>query len=133
MSNLASTAHHSPHSIANAMWSTIRFRRSKDSKGWALVGIPVRIYPLIVMRLFEQRAKFIDKHETGPFISLLFEAPSPLAAKLASVFPAPPGCEALSIAAKGDRILSGKAAQSPKAIRQNLDPMDQMQMQPGAA
>jgi hypothetical protein len=74
--------------------------------------------------LFELQARFIDKHEDGQFISLLFEAPSPVAARLALAFPAPPGCDALSVAEGGDRILSGRAANSSKARRQALDPID---------
>jgi hypothetical protein len=103
-------------------WSTIRFRRAKDSKGWALLGIPQQVYPVVALRLFEQQARLVSRHDDGTFTSLLFEAPPPLAAKLACVFPAPPGCEALRIAETGDRILSGKASKSTRAIYQRPDP-----------
>ncbi len=102
-------------------WETIRFRRAKDSKGWALLGIPHQVYPLIVTRLFEQRAKLIQKHDAEEFVSILFEAPATLAAKLALAFPAPPGCEVLKIAPTRDRVLSGKAANSKKALQQAMD------------
>ncbi|ASC74001.1 hypothetical protein XM38_049750 [Halomicronema hongdechloris C2206] len=103
-------------------WSTIRFRRAKDRKGWALLGIPQPVYPLVALRLFELRARLMSRHDDGSFISVLFEAPPAVAAKLARVFPAPPGCEALKVSESGDRILSGKAAKSTKAIAQRLDP-----------
>jgi len=103
-------------------WSTIRFRRAKDAKGWALLGIPQSVYPLVALRLFELRARLISRHDDGAFVSVLFEAPPAVAAKLACVFPAPPGCEALKISESGERILSGKAAKSAKAIAQRLDP-----------
>ncbi|MEM6840356.1 MAG: hypothetical protein AAGF66_01605 [Cyanobacteria bacterium P01_H01_bin.119] len=120
-----------------AAWSSIRFRRAKEKKGWALLGIPSQVYPLVALRLFEQRARLIDHHQTGPFDSVLFEAPPALAAKLACVFPAPPGCEVLKIAERGDRILSGKAAKSAKAIAQAPDPSEalsnDMQILPAVA
>ncbi|MBD0335795.1 MAG: hypothetical protein ICV62_09915 [Cyanobacteria bacterium Co-bin13] len=103
-------------------WSTIRFRRAKDSKGWALLGIPQQVYPVVALRLFEQQARLMGRHDDGSFTSVLFEAPPTLAAKLACVFPAPPGCEALKIAETGDRILSGKVPKSIKAIYQRPDP-----------
>ncbi|HEY9878874.1 MAG TPA: hypothetical protein V6D29_10485 [Leptolyngbyaceae cyanobacterium] len=103
-------------------WATIRFRRAKDSQGWALLGIPPEIYPAIAVRLFELQARLISRYDDGPFTSLLFEAPPPVAAKLACVFPAPPGCEALRISETGDRILSGRTAQSAKGIYQQPDP-----------
>lgn len=102
-------------------WSTLRFRRAKDVKGWALLGIPIPLYPLVVQRLFEQKARFIAKHRSGSFMSLLFEAPPALAATLAMTFPAPPGCEALAVNEGGSRILSGKASQSSKARFQLVD------------
>lgn len=104
------------------LWSTIRFRRSKDKKGWALIGIPSQVYPLVALRLFEEKARLIELYQSEVFTSLLFEASPALAARLAGVFPAPPGCETLKIAETGDRILSGKAANSPKAISQLPDP-----------
>ncbi|MBD2260461.1 hypothetical protein [Pseudanabaena sp. FACHB-2040] len=103
-------------------WSTIRFRRAKDSKGWALLGIPQQVYPVVALRLFEQQARLLSRHNDGSFTSVLFEAPPPLAAKLACVFPAPPGCEALRIAETGDRILPGKASKAVNAIYQQPDP-----------
>ena len=96
-------------------WSTLRFRRAKDSRGWALLGIPSPLYPLVLRRLFEEKAKFIAKHAEGGFVSLLFEAPPPLAATLALTFPAPPGCDPLVINESGSRILAGQAAKSSKA------------------
>ncbi|MCG8364853.1 MAG: hypothetical protein MJA27_16180 [Pseudanabaenales cyanobacterium] len=105
-------------------WSTIRFRRAREKKGWALLGIPCNIYPLVALRLFERQARLINRHQDGPFVSLLFEASPALAANLACVFPAPPGCEVLRIAESGDRILSGKAAKSSKALSQQIDPVD---------
>ncbi|NJN03193.1 MAG: hypothetical protein HC816_12400 [Leptolyngbyaceae cyanobacterium RM1_1_2] len=107
-----------------AAWSTIRFRRAKEKKGWALLGIPSQVYPLVALRLFELQARLIEQHNSAPFISLLFEAPPAVSAKLACAFPAPPGCEALKISESGDRILSGKAAQSAKALSQQPDPAD---------
>ncbi|MEB3359825.1 MAG: hypothetical protein VKK04_24075 [Synechococcales bacterium] len=105
-----------------SLWSTVRFRRAKNSKAWALLGIPRQGYPQVVQRLFEQQAKFLDKYEDEQFVSLLFEAPPILSAKLALTFPAPPGCEALSVAATGDRILAGRAAGAANALRQAVDP-----------
>ncbi len=99
-------------------WSTLRFRRVKDHKGWVLLGIPLSLYPLVVQRLFEHQAKFISKHRNGAFVNLLFEAPQALAATLALTFPAPPGCDALIINEKGDRILSGSTSRSDKARSQ---------------
>lgn len=107
-----------------SIWSTVRFRRAKDKKGWALLGIPAQLYPLIAFRLFELRARLLSRHEEGSFVSVLFEGPPALAARLACTFPAPPGCEVLKVAASGERILSGKAAKSPKAIAQAPDPQD---------
>lgn len=103
-------------------WSTIRFRRAKDSKGWALLGIPQQVYPVVALRLFEQQARLLSRHDDGAFTSLLFEAPPPLAAKLACVFPAPPGCETLRVSETGDRILTGKSTKSTKGIYQRPDP-----------
>lgn len=123
MSSLAVDS--TPHiSTCPPAWSTIRFRRAREKKGWALLGIPHTLYPLVALRLFERQARLISQHQDGPFISLLFEAPPTLAAKLACVFPAPPGCDVLKIAESGDRILSGKAAKSAKALSQRVDPVD---------
>lgn len=124
MSTLATSPHSSTLSGMTCPpgWATIRFRRAKDRQGWALLGIPQQVYPLVAVRLFELQARLISRHDEGAFTSLLFEAPPPVAAKLACVFPAPPGCEALSIAETGDRILSGKAAKSAKALSQRPDP-----------
>lgn len=105
-------------------WAPIRFRRAKDKKGWAMLGIPNQVYPLVALRLFELKARLLGRYDDGVFTSLMFEAPPAVAAKLACVFPAPPGCEPLRIAQSCDRILSGKAAKSPKAITQRLDPSD---------
>lgn len=105
-------------------WASIRFRRARDRKGWALLGIPVRVYPLVALRLFELKARLLSRHDDGAFTSLMFEASPAVAAKLACVFPAPPGCEALKIAPSGDRILTGQAAKSAKAIVQRHDPTD---------
>ncbi|MFZ4665788.1 MAG: hypothetical protein ACOYME_05140 [Prochlorotrichaceae cyanobacterium] len=76
-------------------WSTLRFRRAKDHKGWVLLAIPLSLYPLVVQRLFEHQAKFISKHRNGAFVNLLFEAPQALVSTLALTFPAPPGCDPL--------------------------------------
>jgi hypothetical protein len=102
-------------------WTTVRFRRAKDIKAWALLGIPVPLYPIVVQRLFERQARFLAKHHRGRYISLLFEAPADLAAVLATTFAAPPGCEVLSVNETGDRVLFGKAAQSGRARRQSKD------------
>ena len=107
--------------ISSVIWSTVRFRRAKVKKGWVLLGIPMRLYPGVAMRLFDQQAKLIERYQEGGFVSVLFEAPPILSAKLAGVFPAPPGCEALKISASGDRVLSGKAARSANAITQAID------------
>ncbi|HEY9763735.1 MAG TPA: hypothetical protein V6D07_14480 [Trichocoleus sp.] len=103
-------------------WATIRFRRAKDSKGWALLGIPQEVYPAVAVRLFELQARLVNRYDDGSYTSLLFDAPPPVAAKLACVFPAPPGCETLKISETGDRILSGKLTQSVKGISQQPDP-----------
>lgn len=108
--------------FASPTWATVRFRRAKVKKGWALLGIPRQIYPLVALRLFELQAKLINRHEAEGFMNLLFEASPVVAAKLACAFPAPPGCEVLKISESGDRILSGKAAKSTKAIAQRPDP-----------
>jgi hypothetical protein len=76
--------------------------------------------------LFEQKARFIAKHNGGAFISLLFEAPPALAATLAMAFPAPPGCEALAVNESGNRILSGKAAKSAKARLQEIETIPEL-------
>lgn len=121
MSSLAT-----PHDIsfASPIWETVRFRRAKEKKGWALLGIPQQVYPLVALRLFELQVKLISRHEAEGFMSLLFEASPHVAAKLACVFPAPPGCEVLKVSESGDRILSGKAAKSAKAIAQRPDPSE---------
>lgn len=122
MSNLAATA--ADVSFSSPVWETVRFRRAKEKKGWALLGIPQQVYPLVAVRLFELQAKLINQHEAEGFTNLLFEAPPNVAAKLACAFPAPPGCEVLKVAESGDRILSGKAAKSAKAIAQRPDPSE---------
>ncbi|MGA0198577.1 MAG: hypothetical protein ACO3NK_05525 [Prochlorotrichaceae cyanobacterium] len=101
-------------------WSTLRFRRAKDQKGWVLLGIPLSLYSLVVQRLFEEQAKFIAKYRVGGFVNLLFEAPQTLAATLAMTFPAPPGAEPLVVNEKGDRILSGSSLRSEKARIQTI-------------
>ncbi|HEY9887719.1 MAG TPA: hypothetical protein V6D02_04915 [Candidatus Obscuribacterales bacterium] len=122
MSHLTTTV--ADVSFTSPVWETVRFRRAKEKKGWALLGIPQQVYPLVALRLFELQAKLISRHEAEGFTNLLFDAPASVAAKLACAFPAPPGCEALRVAETGDRILSGKAAQSAKAIAQRPDPAD---------
>ena len=122
MSTLAAAA--SNASFASPIWQSVRFRRAKEKKGWALLGIPQQVYPLVAFRLFELQAKLISRHEAEGFTNLLFEAPPNVAAKLACAFPAPPGCDVLKVAESGDRILSGKAAKSPKAIAQRPDPSE---------
>ncbi|MGA1602454.1 MAG: hypothetical protein ACO4CG_09220 [Prochlorothrix sp.] len=110
-----------PKPYRNDRWSSLRFRRAKDSRGWALLGIPNPLYPLVIQRLFEEKAKFIAKHADGGFVSLLFEAPPTLAATLALTFPAPPGCAPLVINESGSRILAGQAAKSTRAQYQICD------------
>ncbi|RZM82719.1 hypothetical protein [Leptolyngbya iicbica] len=122
MTGLATTT--ADVSFASPVWETVRFRRAKEKKGWALLGIPQQVYPLVALRLFELQAKLINRHEAEGFTNLLFEAPPSVAAKLACAFPAPPGCDVLKVAESGDRILSGKAAKSAKAIAQRPDPSD---------
>jgi hypothetical protein len=122
MSSLVATA--SEVSFSSPVWQTVRFRRAKEKKGWALLGIPDQVYPLVAFRLFELQAKLISRHEAEGFTNLLFEAPPNVAAKLACAFPAPPGCDVLKVSESGDRILSGKAAKSSKAIAQRPDPSD---------
>ena len=122
MSNLAAAS--TSVSFSSPVWQTVRFRRAKEKKGWALLGVPQQVYPLVAVRLFELQARLINRHEAEGFTNLLFEAPPPVAAKLACAFPAPPGCEVLKVAESGDRILSGKAAKSAKAIAQRPDPSD---------
>lgn len=122
MSNLAAAP--ANISFSSPVWQTVRFRRAKEKKGWALLGIPQQVYPLVALRLFELQARLINRHEAEGFTNLLFEAPPPVAAKLACAFPAPPGCEVLKVAESGDRILSGKAAKSAKAIAQRPDPSE---------
>lgn len=100
-------------------WATLRFRRAKDVRGWALLGIPMPLYPRVMQRLFEQQARFIQRHEQGKFVSILFEAPTSLAARLALTFPAPDGHTVLSTNEAGDRILYGKFANSPRAQHQS--------------
>lgn len=110
--------------LTSSAWSTVRFRRARDKKGWALLGVPQPIYPAVAVRLFELQARLISRHEMDGFTSVLLEAPSTVAEKLACVFPAPPGCEVLKVSESCDRILSGKAANSAKAIAQRPDPSD---------
>ncbi len=100
-------------------WATVRFRRAKDVRGWALLGIPLPLYPQVMQRLFEQQARFINKHHQGEFVSVLFEAPTALAAELALTFPSPAGHGSLSTNEAGDRILYGKFANSPRAQHQS--------------
>jgi len=122
MANL--TATNADVSFSSPVWQTVRFRRAKEKKGWALVGIPQQVYPLVALRLFELQVRLINRHEAEGFTNLLFEAPPTVAARLACAFPAPPGCEVLKVAESGDRVLSGKAAKSPKAITQRPDPSE---------
>lgn len=122
MTNL--TASTAQVSFSSPIWETVRFRRAKEKKGWALLGIPEPAYPLVAVRLFELQAKLINQHQAEGFTNLLFEAPPNVAAKLACAFPAPPGCEVLKVSESGDRILSGKAAKSAKAIAQRPDPSE---------
>jgi hypothetical protein len=122
MSTLAVT--NTEVSFNSPVWQTVRFRRAKEKKGWALLGVPQQIYPIVAFRLFELQAKLISRHEAEGFTNLLFEAPPNVAAKLACAFPAPPGCDVLKVSESGDRILSGKAAKSSKAIAQRSDPSE---------
>jgi hypothetical protein len=122
MSTLAVT--NTEVSFNSPVWQTVRFRRAKEKKGWALLGVPQQIYPMVAFRLFELQAKLISRHEAEGFTNLLFEAPPNVAAKLACAFPAPPGCDVLKVSESGDRILSGKAAKSSKAIAQRSDPSE---------
>lgn len=101
--------------VVTSSWATLRFRRSKDVKGWALLGIPQVLYPGVMQPLFERQARFIEKHDRGGFVNVLFEAPVTLAARLALAFPAPPSCEPLVVNQAGNRLLYGRFAQSAKA------------------
>jgi hypothetical protein len=121
---MAATLTHPISELSHPLWSTVRFRRARDKKGWALLGIPPQIYPLVVVRLFELKARLLHRYDNEGFVSLLFEASPAVAAKLACVFPAPPGCAVLKVAETGDRILSGKAANAASAIAQRPDPTD---------
>ncbi len=107
--------------VVTSSWATLRFRRSKDVKGWALLGIPQALYPDVMQPLFERQTRFIEKHGQGEFVNVLFEAPVALAARLALAFPAPPSCEPLVVNQAGNRLLYGKFAQSAKARRQALE------------
>ncbi len=111
-------------SFASPLWETVRFRRAKEKKGWVLLGVPQQVYPLVALRLFELQAKLINRHEAEGFTNILFEAPPSVSAKLACAFPAPPGCDVLKVSESGDRVLSGKAAKSPKAVAQRPDPSE---------
>lgn len=107
--------------VVTSPWSTLRFRRSKDVKGWALLGIPQCLYSDVMQPLFERQTRFIEKHERGEFVNVLFEAPVALAARLALAFPAPPSCEPLVVNQAGTRLLYGKFARSPKARHQGRE------------
>ena len=104
--------------LVTSAWATLRFRRSKDVKGWALLGIPEGLYPDVMQPLFERQTRFIEKHGRGEFVNVLFEAPVALAARLALAFPAPPSCEPLVVNQAGNRLLYGKFALSAKARHQ---------------
>ena len=104
-------------------WSTLRFRRAKDQKSWALLGIPLSLYPLVVQRLFEEQAQFISKYRLGGFVNLRFEAPQTLAATLAMTFPTPPGCEPLRVNQKGDRILGSDSPHTDQVRVQTIAPI----------
>jgi hypothetical protein len=125
MASSLSTAQASTALVPPA-WESIRFRRAKEKKGWVLLGVPRPVYPMVAVRLFELKVRLIEQHDASGFMCLLFEAPPTVAAKLAGVFPAPPGCEVLKLSEGGDRILSGKAALSAKAIAQRPDPSEHL-------
>ncbi len=101
--------------LVTSAWATLRFRRSKDVKGWALLGIPQGLYLDVMQPLFERQTRFIEKHGRGEFVNVLFEAPVALAARLALAFPAPPSCQPLVVNQAGNRLLYGKFAKSAKA------------------
>ncbi|NJL87438.1 MAG: hypothetical protein HC886_17990 [Leptolyngbyaceae cyanobacterium SM1_1_3] len=113
-----------------AAWSTIRFRRAKEKKGWALLGIPSQVYPLVALRLFELQARLIEQHNSAPFISLLFEAPPAVSAKLACAFPAPPGCEALKISESAIAFFPAKLPNLPRPSPNSQIQPTQLQLQP---
>ena len=106
--------------LSDSLWGTVRFRRAKDTKGWALLGIPQKLYPLVAFRLFELKARLISHHSIGPFVNVLFEASAKVAAKLACVFPAPPGCEALKISESGEEYSREKQPHLPLQLLRHL-------------
>jgi len=100
-------------------WSTVCFRRATSGKGWALLGVPEGVAPVVLIRLVLNRARLLsDLWMSNGLVILHFECPVEFAAKLSLLFPAPPEVEPLVISAGGNRILTGAAAQSPQARRQ---------------
>jgi len=91
--------------VASSPWAPLRFRRSKDLKGWTLLGLAEPLYLEVIQLLFEQQARLLKKDERGEFVNLLFESPEALAVELALAFPAPPGCEQIVINPASDRLL----------------------------
>lgn len=124
--SLASPTHKPAVVPMSSLWSTVRFRRAKKAKAWTLIGIPSQIYPLVAYRLFELKAQFLEKYEKDSFVSVLFKASPAVVARLALTFPAPPRCDGLRVAQRGDRILTGKAAQSDQVLQQAVAPEDKL-------
>jgi len=106
--------------VASSPWAALRFRRSKGSKGWTLLGLTQPLYLEVVLLLFEQQARLLKKDERGEFVNLLFESPEALAVELALAFPAPPGCEQIAINPAGDRLLPDLPSPSRPATQVRL-------------
>jgi hypothetical protein len=94
--------------------SAIRFRRSRDGKGWALLGMPSGpAFQALCAQLFILNCKLIeDIHisKSGFYISICFSAPMDVVTALAKEFSCPDDVEPLVFSAKGDKVLSGAAA-----------------------
>ncbi|MBW4523472.1 MAG: hypothetical protein KME16_28025 [Scytolyngbya sp. HA4215-MV1] len=105
-------------------FSAVRFRRSADGKGWALLGIPAECIKPFAAQLFLLNCKLIERvwfSKSGYYTAICFTAPPEVIAALAKAFPAPADTEPLVFSAKGDRVLTGATATRARGhLRQSV-------------
>lgn len=98
----------------SGQYSGIRFRRSQDGKGWALLGIPTGpAFQNLCSQLFILNCKLMSDifiGRSGFYAAICFSAPMDVVVSLAKAFPCPDDVDPLVFSAKGDKVLAGTAA-----------------------
>ena len=99
-------------------WAAVRFRRAASvSGGFVLCGVPASLFERVCARLFVLGCEFVACGSSvgSQLVWLCFRCRAEVAARLALLFPAPPGF--LPLLVSRGRVLSGAAESRARESR----------------